>query len=118
MTYVVTHFWVPTNKIKIYNNNNKKKKNLNSVGLTLLLYPPRALPKSREPNLDSHAQWPTSRSMICSQDALAKGTSSFPPYKKERPRKKVRRGGEMGRTRGRVLNEREGSFETERGGKF
>ena len=25
MTYVVTHFWVPTNKIKIYNNNNKKK---------------------------------------------------------------------------------------------
>jgi hypothetical protein len=55
--------------------------------------------------------------MICSQGALAKGTSSFPPYKKERPRKK-KRGGEMGRTRGRVLNEREGSFETERGGKF
>jgi hypothetical protein len=26
--------------------------------------------------------------MICSQGALAKGTSSFPPYKKERPRKK------------------------------
>jgi hypothetical protein len=27
--------------------------------------------------------------MICSQGALAKGTSSFPPYKKERPRKKA-----------------------------
>jgi len=60
--------------------------------------------------------------MICSQGALAKGTKSFPPYKKERPRKKEEKkrkgGGEMGRTRGRVLNEREGSFETERGGKF
>jgi hypothetical protein len=54
-------------KIYIY-----KKKNLNSVVLTLFLYPPRALPKSRELNLDSRAQWPTSRSMICSQGALAK----------------------------------------------
>ena len=45
---------------------------MNSVVLTLFLYPPRALPKSREPNLDSRVQWPTSRSMICSQGALAK----------------------------------------------
>ena len=55
-------------KIYIY----KKKKYLNSVVLTLFLYPPRALPKSRELNLDSRAQWPTSCSMICSQGALAK----------------------------------------------
>jgi len=54
--------------------------------------------------------------MICSQGALAKGTSSFPPIKRRGPESK--RGGEMGRTRGRVLNERGGSFETERGGKF
>ena len=40
--------------------------------MTLFLYPPRALPKSRELNLDSRAQWPTSRNMICSQGALAK----------------------------------------------
>jgi hypothetical protein len=32
--------------------------------------------------------------MICSQGALAKRTSSFPPYKKERPRKKERGRGE------------------------
>jgi len=31
--------------------------------------------------------------MICSQGALAKGTSSFPPYKKERPQKKRKKGG-------------------------
>jgi hypothetical protein len=61
--FVVTHFWVPTNKKKYNNNNNnnnkKKKKNLNSVVLTLFLYPPRSMPL--EPNLDSSTQWPTSR---------------------------------------------------------
>jgi len=61
--------------------------------------------------------------MICSQGALAKGTSSFPPYKKERPRKNDRRGEKEGefffeRTRERdgklkegesFLNKREGN---------
>jgi hypothetical protein len=73
-----------------------KKKNLNNVVLTLFLYPPRALPKSRELNLDSRAQWPTSRSMICSQGALAKERRG------EKERRRERRGG------GKL-------FETERG---
>ena len=41
-----SYFWVPTN-IKIYIYIYIYKKNLNNVVLTLFLYPPRALPKSR-----------------------------------------------------------------------
>jgi hypothetical protein len=49
--------------------------------------------------------------MICSQGALAKGTSSFPPYKKERPRKKRRREGERRKEGEFFFRERERGLE-------